>query len=182
MTDTELVRQALDGHQAAQDQLVRRWAPRVLAVCHARVGRRCAAEDLAQETLLRGLTHLKTLQQPDKVGPWLRGIASRVCLDWLRSRSREQTSLGRVQADLVQNTVRGDAEVGRIEHDESRERLLAEVDALPDELREPLLLFYYDDVTYEQIAQILEVSRATVNARLAKARSLLAKRLAGLMR
>ena len=56
------------------------------------------------------------------------------------------------------------------------------METLSEELREPLLLFYYDDVTYEQIGHMLGVSRATVNARLAKARSQLARRLAHLTR
>src|SRR5690606_1233376 len=55
MTDAELVRRAREGERAAQEQLVRRYAPRLLAVCRARVGRHEAVEDLAQEALLRGL-------------------------------------------------------------------------------------------------------------------------------
>src|SRR5215217_6243253 len=92
MTDGELVRQVLAGMTAAYGPLARRWAPRVLAVCHARVGR-AAAEDLAQEALLRGLRALPTLADPDKFGPWLLGIAARTCLDWLKSVKRTEVSL-----------------------------------------------------------------------------------------
>src|ERR687896_490013 len=94
-SDGELVRQARAGDAAAYGQLARRWAARVLAVCHARVGRagRAAAEDLAQESLLRGLRGLPTLADPDKFGPWLCGIASRTCLDWLKKRERTEVSL-----------------------------------------------------------------------------------------
>ena len=60
----------------------------------------------------------------------------------------------------------------------SRADPVQKIDALPDELREPLMLYYFDEITYEQIADILGVSRATVYTRLAKARRHLAKRLA----
>src|SRR5690606_32783586 len=57
MSDAELVRRACEGARTAQEQLARRYAPRLLAVCRARIGRHEAVEDLAQEALLRGLTH-----------------------------------------------------------------------------------------------------------------------------
>src|SRR5687768_4695585 len=93
MTDGDLVRQALAGAAAAYEALVRRWSPRVMGVCHARVGRAAAAEDLAQETLLRGMRALSTLAEPDKFGPWICGIASRTCLDWLKRSERTEVSL-----------------------------------------------------------------------------------------
>src|SRR5437773_11670977 len=82
---------------AAYAELARRYAAPVLAVCHDRI--RCwhAAEDLAQETLLRGLKSLTSLTDGERFGPWLRGIAQRVCLDWLKAKQSSQvpfTSLG----------------------------------------------------------------------------------------
>jgi RNA polymerase sigma factor (sigma-70 family) len=187
MTDAELVRRAREGDRAAQEQLVRRYAPRLLAVCRARIGRHEGVDDLAQEALLRGLTHLSSLEDPDKLGAWLRGIAVRVCQDWLRMRARRQSSLSTTNGECAAaGTCRLADEslphTDHIEHEEQREHLLRAIDALPDELREPLLLFYYDEITYEQIAGMLGISRASVNARLAKARGQLAHRLAHLTR
>src|SRR5437016_1628697 len=88
MTDGELVRQARAGRMPALAELTRRWASRVLALCHARVRQADQAEDLAQESLLRGLRGLASLADPEKFGPWLCGIAHRVCLTWHRRRPR----------------------------------------------------------------------------------------------
>ena len=85
MEDAELVRQAAAGRAAAYGQLVRRHAPRVLALCHARTARADVAEDLAQETLLRGWRAIGSLKEPAKFVHWLCGISTRVCLDWLKS-------------------------------------------------------------------------------------------------
>src|SRR5215210_6667876 len=93
MSDGEMVRRALAGDTAAYGQLARRWAARLLAVCHARTRDRHAAEDLAQEALLRGLRGLPTLADPDKFGTWVVGIAVRTCLDWLKSPKRGEVSL-----------------------------------------------------------------------------------------
>src|SRR5438876_6263163 len=92
-SDSDLVHLALSGQLTAYEQLVRRWSARVLAVCHAKVRSAHTAEELAQEALLRGLRSLGTLDEPAKFGPWLCGIASRVCLDWLKSSQARQVSL-----------------------------------------------------------------------------------------
>ena len=56
---------------------------------------------------------------------------------------------------------------------------MEQVAALPEDLREVLLLYYYQDVTYRELAETLGVSSATVNARLTKARAMLREKLIG---
>jgi RNA polymerase sigma factor (sigma-70 family) len=178
-TDGELVRRARLGEPAAYDQLARRWAARVLAVCHARVGHagsggRAAAEDLAQESLLRGLRSLPTLADPEKFGPWLVGIAVRTCLDWLKSAQRTEVSLD----DAPVSAARADDDVrDAMDRRERAEQLVREVERLPHAYREVLMLYYYQDCTYQDLADVLGVSSATINARLTKARAMLRARM-----
>ena len=179
MSDGELVRQVLAGKIGAYEPLVRRWAPRVTAVCHARVGRADAAADLAQETLLRGLRALPTISDPEKFGPWLCGIAVRTCLDWLKASARTEVTMSALAADRDPGSIavaRGDASEQSDRRDEIR-RLMAEVERLPLPYRQVLMHYYYEDCTYKQIAEQLGVSAATVNMRLTKARQLLRQRL-----
>jgi RNA polymerase sigma-70 factor (ECF subfamily) len=153
----------------------------VLAVCHARVGR-SAAEDLAQEALLRGLRGLKTLAEAEKFGPWLIGIAVRTCLDWLKSSQRTEVSLESLQSRAGQVDV-GLGSLDRPDHagdHDRRERalhLMAEVERLPQPYRETLMLYYHQDCTYHELAEALGVSVAAINARLTKARAMLRSRL-----
>jgi RNA polymerase sigma factor (sigma-70 family) len=184
MTDGELVRQALAGRAPAFEELVRRWAGRVTALCHARAGRADAAEDLAQETLLRAFRGLRTLAEPDKFGPWLCGIATRTCLDWLKSKQRTQVPFSTLVGERTIDQVLAPAAISEPELDRQDElhRLMAEVEALPEECREVVMLYYYQDLTYRDLAQLLGVSPATINARLTRARSLLRERLSGAAR
>ena len=99
MTDGELVRQALTGHVQAYEELVRRWAGRITALCHARVGCAAAADDLAQETLLRGYRSLDTLTDTDKFGPWLCQIANRTCLNWFKAQKRSPVAFSTLGPD-----------------------------------------------------------------------------------
>jgi len=177
MTDGELVRATLAGSRDAYAELARRWAPRVTAVCHSKVRRADVADDLAQETLLRGYRALQSLSDPSKVGTWLMGIGTRASLDWLKARERKTlpfSGLGPDQsADDLMSRDDGDSAADADE----RRHLMAEVEALPEDLRQAVMLYYYDDVTYRELGELLGVSAATINARLTKARSLLRQRL-----
>jgi RNA polymerase sigma-70 factor (ECF subfamily) len=177
MTDGELVGQILTGRTWAYGPLAQRYGARVLAVCHARVGRE-AAEDLAQESLLRALRSLPMLQDREKFGSWLMGIAVRTCLDWLKSAKRSEVSLeaidgagGGCLADVPS------LEAAYCDHRERSERLMLEVERLPAPCREAILHYYYGQYSYQEIADLLGVSSATVNARLTKARALLRERM-----
>jgi RNA polymerase sigma-70 factor (ECF subfamily) len=150
MEDAALVQQVLAGDTEAYAELVDRWAGRVLALCHARVADAALAEELAEEALLRGLEEIGTLVNPDRLGPWLAHIAAHVCRDWLSAR---------------QNSLAPD--------DPGPDELLAAVEALPGEARTLLMLHHYHDATYRDLARLLDVSTATVTARLARARALL---------
>src|SRR3982074_2287002 len=150
------------GQTAAYEQLVRRWSARVLAVCHSRVRSSAAAEDLAQETLLRGFRGIKTLAEPDRFGSWLCGIAVRTCLDWLKSAQRKEVSYDAVPEppDVAAND--------RSEEREEIDRMMFEVQRLPEAYREVVMLYYHQDSTYQELAEALGVSAATINARLTK--------------
>jgi RNA polymerase sigma-70 factor (ECF subfamily) len=167
MSDGELVRQTVAGHNFAYDELVRRWTARVLAICHARVGRVDVAEELAQEALVRGFKAIRSLSEPEKFGAWIGGIATRVCLDWLKDKDRSQVSLA--DQDFPDRHEEQDHE--------DLDRLMKEVERLPEKQREALMLYYYQDSTYEELGRLLGVSAATINARLTQARQMLRKRL-----
>jgi len=177
-SDSELVRRALDGRTDAYAELARRWSGRVLAICHSRVRHSHAAEDLAQETLLRGLRGLGRLESPDKFGPWLCGIANRVCFDWLKLKQTSQVPFTELSSNGHPDGLLASAETSvEVDRADELRRLMQEVESLSDEHREVLMLYYYNDLTYRDLAELMGVSTATVNARLTQARAMLRERL-----
>lgn len=177
MTDGELVRQVVAGNTAAYGELARRWFGRILAFCQSRVFTH-EAEDLAQESFVRGFGKLSALSEPERFGPWMRGIATNVCADWLRNAMRHKVSSSNPGASIEQ-MVDGNLGEPAIAEDE-RAIIVQQVAAIPEELREVILLRYYENLTYDEMSRWLGVARATVNERLAKARALLRIRLAKL--
>lgn len=180
MTDGESVRRALQGDAAALGELARSWSARVLAFCQARCGNRHVAEDLAQETLLRALRNLSTLESPERFGPWLRGIALRVYLDWRKAKQTSQIPFSMLSPDGgVDRLLARDGE-SRVEQEDDARRLRQEVESLDEDYRETLMLYYSHDMTYAELAELLGVSSATINLRLTKARATLRTRLASM--
>src|SRR5688500_1059475 len=177
MEDDELVRRAAAGQAAAYGQLARRHAPRVLALCHARTARADVAEDLAQEALLRGWRGIRSLREPAKFVHWLCGISTRVCLDWINAAPRREVPLSALRNGELDAPAADPAGAEAAEQQDDLERLVAEVERLPLEYRVVLMMFYHQDCSYQQIADALGVSPATVNARMTKARKLLRERM-----
>ncbi len=177
--DCALVRQARQGDHAAAARLIQRWAVRVLALCRAQIREPQSAEDIAQETLLRGMKSLSTLANDTLFGGWLRGIALNLCRDWYRTAGKQAPAWSSLSEFLLEEHVqdRRGTDSDALERNEQTLRLTTEITKLPVDQQEVLNLFYFDELTYNEIAHILGVARSTVNARLTAARETLRKQL-----
>lgn len=165
-SDHELVRQSLTGSREAFALLVVRYSRSVRATCLARVGLAQDLDDLVQETFLRAYKGLDRLADPSRFGPFVHRIAQNICIDRLRRRGRNPvTSLADVDLEPPR-------EPGA--HSDIREERLARlrklVGRLPEALREAVMLFYFHERSYAEIAAMLEVSEAAINQRLHRAR------------
>ena len=129
------------------------------------------AEDAAQETFLRALACIDQLRSTVAMSAWIRHIARNVCIDMIRRRKVRHSSCTDVQSIAESTDTAGLLERDQCEH------VMRLVHALPDPLREIVLLHYYEDMTYDQMAEWLDVARSTVNDRLSKAREMLKQQI-----
>lgn len=174
MIDAVLVELATAGDRAALGELARQVYPRIVAFCRSRVFQTADAEELAQETMLRGLTNLSSLRDSNRLGVWLRGIAANVCFDWHRHRRSDVQLSEESMASREQEP--SEASASRDE----RRLVQQSIRELHPKLQEVVYLFYFDELTYDEIAAWLGVARATVNTRLSQARDTLRVRLGSL--
>lgn len=170
MTDAELVRRARTGEGQALAELMSRWAPKALALCHVHANREAAA-DLAQESLLRSLKNLSQLKNPEYFGPWLRSIVKRTCFDWLSAKRRAMIPFSALERETMEVP-----DTRNNSHHERLSELHQALAELPVEYREVVQLYYASKMTYQELGQLLDVSAATINARLTKARAILRER------
>ena len=102
----------------------------------------------------------------------------RNCLDWVKKRQNGQLAFSTIaDGGTFDGLVAPEDDSGVISP-EQRRRVIAEIHELPEDHRQVIMLFYYDELTYRQAAELLGVSTATINARLTRARCLLRERLA----
>lgn len=177
--DAALVEAVRSGRREAYDELARRHAAKIGAVCWSRLGRRGPVEDMVQEAFLRGFRAIGSLTEPGKFGSWLYGIAVRACLDWLKAKERSQVSIDSLGPDRTP----ADLPAGRLpdpfDEKERRQKLLEEIEELPEIYRETVVMFYFRKQKYQEMSAMLGISPAAINARLTKARALLREHLAG---
>jgi RNA polymerase sigma-70 factor (ECF subfamily) len=135
------------------EQLYREAAPALLAYFRHRPALAGAAEDLLQDTFVRALKHRERLETAVSRRAYLFGIARYVCLDALR----------RVKPDGEAAELQS---IPEVQPDERIESMRAAIAGLPPLHREALLLRQQQDLSYEEIAEVLEVPVGTVRSRL----------------
>jgi len=130
------------------------------------------AEDLTQEAFCKAQAQLATLRDPERAKPWLFSILRNAYLHRARSdRAHKQVSLESV-GDLPAQC---SAEVPDIDP----EQLQGALSDLPEGFRTPVILFYFEDMSYRDIAEQMDLPIGTVMSRLARAKSHLRERLVG---
>ena len=133
-------------------------------------GQGADAEDLTQQAFLLAQQNLHQLREIDRAAAWLFAIVRSCFLKACRKR-KPAAQLG--EWDL--NEVPGDSpEIDRVDQ-EALSKALAE---LPDEFRLVVLMFYFEDLSYKEIAEQLELPIGTVMSRLSRAKTHLRRRLA----
>jgi RNA polymerase sigma-70 factor, ECF subfamily len=163
MNETDCIRRARDGDADAIRDLYRRYAPRVHAVVRRLAGDDALAEDWAQEAWVRAFRALPGFRGEARFSTWLHRIAVNSALHGRRGRERRA---GREVAltERTDRATRGDTVVLRI----SLQRAL---DALPEGMRQVVVLHDVEGYTHEEIGELLGIAPGTSKSQLFKARA-----------
>ena len=161
------------GEHAAFGLLVETYQRPVLALTYRMLGDLSEAEDAAQEAFLRAYSRLHQYDPSHKFSTWLFSIANNHCIDRLRKRRVQFVGLDDSPAVY---TLEG--ETSRPEQEalaaEQAEEMHALVNQLEPEYRTPLVLRYWNECSYQEIADVMQISVAAVKSRLFRARKQLA--------
>ncbi|MBI5932515.1 MAG: sigma-70 family RNA polymerase sigma factor [Chloroflexi bacterium] len=166
-TETDLIQQAQAGDTWAFGELVRHHYGPVVNVAYRICGERTLAEDMAQETFLRAWTNLHSFRLTGSMKNWLYRIAVNVTLDALRRKSDAPMDDEVVQ--MIQDPM-PDPEISLIQK-ERAENMQQMLRALPLATRNVLVLREYGELSYHEIAAILDIPIGTVMSRLNYART-----------
>src|SRR5579859_7829733 len=174
MSDVALVELVLADDQDAFTVLVERYKDAVQNLAYRMLGNTAEAEDVTQEAFVRAYTQLATYKPVHKFSTWLLSIASHLSIDQLRRRRflalpledvpflewRPDTGIGPEQSAL---------------QGEQQDEIQRYLQLLPGKYRAVIVLRYWYDFSYQEIASALNLTDALVKARLHRARELLAR-------
>lgn len=180
--ETELIQATTRGDRTAFEVLVRRYQDRLFtAVVHI-VGCRSEAEDVVQEAFVQAYVKLDTFKHQSRFYTWLYRIAFNVSISRRRRRRRVELSWDESREIAGEEPVdAGESPLDPLEQAERRQLLEQAMACLTDEHRAIIVLRHLEEFSYEEIAEILEISVGTVRSRLHRARAALLGHLQPLM-
>jgi RNA polymerase sigma-70 factor (ECF subfamily) len=167
-TDEELVTAFRGGDIAAFDTLVQRWERKIQGAVYRIMGSGEEARDLTQETFLRAYRGLPSFKSEARFSSWLYQIALNLCRDRLRQRrGKTLMSIDDLDATTAARIERGGPSAQDLVEARDLARLVASaMSELPEEQREVIVLKEYQGLTFQEIADTLEVPVSTVKTRL----------------
>jgi RNA polymerase sigma-70 factor (ECF subfamily) len=176
-TEADWVVAAQAGDRGAFAQLVDLYQRPVYSLAYRMLGNPADAEDAAQETFLKAYRSLSAFDRARPFSTWLLSIAAHHCIDRLRRKRMREVSLDALPPWrwLPAETVDPEHAAERADHASRIEALL---DTLPPDYRVVVVLRYWHDLGYSEIADVLGDTESAVKSRLHRARRLLADALA----
>jgi RNA polymerase sigma-70 factor (ECF subfamily) len=191
LSDEQLLAQSRQGSGRAYEVLVERYRQELYHYLARMLSNRSLAEDVFQDTFLQVFLSIDRFDPDRRFRPWLFTIATNKARDQLRrNKRRDMASIStplssekgqeRTYVDLLESDVQMPVEL--VEGEETRQQVREMVDALPQAMREVLLLAYFHGFSYKQIAEMLDIPLGTVKSRLHSAVGTFADRWGRLIR
>ena len=176
--DFNLVSRARDGDQKAYAELMQRYKDSIYFMALKMVNNKDDAMDLTVETFGKAFENIEKYKPDFAFSTWLFRIATNNCIDFIRKKRLDVVSLHTLKdgdGDEHQLDIKSDVlnpEEHSIKKEES-EKLKALIEHLPVRYRKLILLRYFEELSYEEIAVELDLPLGTVKAQLFRARDLL---------
>src|SRR3989454_3775051 len=178
--DLESVIERAQGHDAeALGEIYRLYVRRVFGLCRYMLESRESAEDATSEVFLKLQRSIKSYDGSIPFPRWLLRVAGNQCIDALRRQRRGRQVIVEVEdgATIVEAPGAEPSPLGAVMRKEERAQVRDAIARLPENYRLPLVLRYYSELSYDEIAQQLELRRNYVAALIFRAKQELRRKL-----
>ena len=177
-TPDTLIARCLSGDQAAWDAIVRQNWRKVFNVAYKFVGKHEEAEDLTQDIFLKIFKALATFDRRANFQTWIVSISRNLCIDHYRSVRKERMTIAReVDTNDLQPASTDRTPYAAAEHQDLRVMLRQALQTLPETLRTAVVLRDLQELSYQEIADKLQLPEGTVKSRINRGRLELARQL-----
>lgn len=165
-SEGEIKTLAQSNPRSAMEMVIQKWRQNLFYHASYIVKDGQEAYDIVQEVFIRAMRERRFFNEDFKMKAWLFRVTSNLCFNTVRNRKRRGVLLETMVRPVPQRA-------NQLEHvfaDEQRSTVLTAMDELSENHREILVLRYYDDLSYAEIAEVLGVKLGTVMSRLSRAR------------
>jgi RNA polymerase sigma-70 factor (ECF subfamily) len=178
--DLKSVIESARGHDTeALGEIYRRYVRRVFGLCRYMLDSRESAEDATSEVFLKLQRSIESYDGSIPFPRWLLRVAGNQCIDALRRRKRGRREIVEVEGVAVIETAGSEpSPLGAVLSTEERVQVRDAIARLPENYRMPLVLRYYGELSYDEIAQQLGLQRNYVAALIFRAKQELRRKLA----
>lgn len=172
-TDLDIKELAVTSRRAALDLLVRRYGEKLYVHALYILHDAQEARDVAQEVFIKAMREPRLYDEDFKIQAWLYRVTRNLCFNLVRDRRRRHALL---EAGPKPDSTAPDP-LQAVFHGEQQHQILEAVGALTADHRDILMLRYYEDLSYQEIADRLQIKLGTVMSRLSRARDRLVEAL-----
>jgi RNA polymerase sigma-70 factor (ECF subfamily) len=171
--DQEWLNLAQQGDQNAFSNIVDAYQVSVYNLCYRMLGDAYEAEDAAQETFIRAYKSMKSYDPKRSFSTWILSIAAHYCIDQLRRKKVNITHLE--DSPYLEIPDPGPNPESILSDTEQQRQIRSLLNVLSETDRAAVIMFYWNEFTYEEIANALNLTISAVKSRLHRARNQLAK-------
>ena len=175
--DAALIESSLTGDRDAFGQIVARYQSPICALAYSACGNVARSEDLAQEIFIITWRKLSSLREPSRFKAWLYGIARNRINNAFRQQNRNAVTAAQSLEDTEEQICPLDEPDERAISKEEETILWHVLSGMPEIYREPMVLFYRQNESIPQVANVLAISEEAVRQRLSRGRALLNERI-----
>ncbi|MGE4267600.1 MAG: sigma-70 family RNA polymerase sigma factor [Deferribacterales bacterium] len=178
MKDTAIIEKVLDGDSQAFEMLILKYQSKLFATSMNVVKNRELAEDIVQEAFMKAFMKLDSLKNREQFYPWLKRIALNIALNHFEKEKRVMdVETEDDETSFFENIGSGESPEELTLKEELHRYVRSYVDSLPDKLRVVIVLREVEDMSYEEIAEMMNIPLGTVRSRLFNARQIIKDRL-----
>jgi len=176
LTDEDLARGLQQGEKYLFAELVERYEAKILRYARRFLFNFHDAEDAVQEVFIKAYTNIRSFDADRRFSPWLYRIAHNELLNTLRKKIHEPVPFFDPDT-LIPHPIAPEETDHTIKAKELKELMSANLDKLPPKYREPLVLYYFEDLSYQEISDIMQIPASTIGVRINRAKQALRKNL-----
>ena len=175
--EIKLLKKCLKGDAKAFEAIVANYQQLVCAITYSGVADIHYSEDLAHQTFINAWTKLSQLKDLSKFRPWLCTIARNHVKSFIRTKKRDIIAKAKPMENINDTAADQSGPLESAINKEHQELVSDAIQHIPEEYREPLVLYYRQQLSVKQIAQALDLSEEVAKKRLQRARKIIKEQL-----